>query len=102
MNRPIDADALKNMKFSHGLHDNGIVYVPMGEVMKNIDKAPTIGGWISVKDRTPENIKPVLVWESQGFAYVDNYIDGDWSIGSANGAIITHWMPLPEAPKEKT
>ena len=59
------------------------------------------GKWISVKDSLPENIKPVLVWESQGFAYVDNYLDGDWSIGSENGAIITNWMPLPEPPKEE-
>lgn len=41
--RPIDADALKNMKFSCGMHDdNYIVYAPIREVMENIDKAPTI------------------------------------------------------------
>jgi hypothetical protein len=70
-------------------------------IMAYIDECPVndTNGWISVKDRLPEDIKPVLVWESQGFAYVDNYLNGDWSIGSANGAIITHWMPLPEPPK---
>lgn len=41
--RPIDADALKNMRFSCGMHDdNYIVYAPIREVMENIDKAPTI------------------------------------------------------------
>ena len=41
--RPIDADALKHMKFRCGMRDdNYIMYVPMHEVMDNIDKAPTI------------------------------------------------------------
>ena len=57
--------------------------------------------WISVKDRLPDEGKYVLVWESQGFAYCDEMICGIWNIGANNGAIITHWMPLPEPPKEE-
>lgn len=56
--------------------------------------------WISVKDRLPENEESVLVWEKQGFVYVDTRKGDTWVIGTPNGAIITHWMPLPESPKE--
>ena len=40
--RLVDADALKKMNFSNGLNENGILYVPFGEVMRNIENAPTI------------------------------------------------------------
>lgn len=57
-------------------------------------------GWISVKEKLPGEGIWVLVWEKQGFAYNDKLVSGVWQIGANNGAIITHWMPLPEGPKE--
>ena len=40
--RLIDADALRNkMFFSEGLRENGILYVPFNEVVRNINDAPT-------------------------------------------------------------
>lgn len=49
--RLVDADELKSMKFSCGMHDDDyVMYVPIREVMENIDRAKTVGGWISVKD----------------------------------------------------
>ena len=56
--------------------------------------------WISVKDKMPEEAVPVLVWEQQGFAYVDIYKGGVWGIGTPNLAKITHWMSIHEPPKE--
>ena len=72
--------------------------------------------WISVKDRLPAYEVPVLVYrpsmaapilvdEYQGFwdeDDLDNWCEG-WALyGKHNGKdIITHWMPLPEPPKEK-
>ena len=39
----IDADKLKNMKFSCAMHDDDyIMYAPIREVRENIDKAQTI------------------------------------------------------------
>ena len=70
------------------------------EKLTDFDKAPTVGEWISAKDRLPEEDSSVLVWEKQGFAFVDWYKFGVWQLGAENRAIITHWMPLPDPPKE--
>lgn len=119
--RPIDADALKNMRFSCAMHDdNFIVYVPMREVKENIDKAPTIGGWISVKDRLPEKDGDYLtrlrhggmkvMGFTQNLRKVDDYYfrkkkPGWYEYDSERGFCerndITHYMPLPELPKEE-
>ena len=65
--------------------------------------------WISVKDRLPDIYQRVLILirgrifissieEEYGGEYRDGVIrfwDGDWDWPE-----VTHWMPLPEAPKE--
>lgn len=72
-----------------------------------------VGGnqWISVKDRTPEDEKPVLAY--YGFYHEDDdlgarfigtltYFSHDpephWQHEST-GLFVTHWMPLPEPPE---
>lgn len=61
--------------------------------------------WISVKDRLPEKknesylccVDSYLFTDSQ---YVDIRVfrgDGTWELGKN----VTHWMPLPELPKEE-
>lgn len=119
--RLIDADALKNMCFSSGMHDdNCIIYVPMHEVMRYIDTAPTVGGWISVKDKLPETNDEVLTTylydDKPNIRYVESasYFDdgegeGHWhsvwdefSIGRIRKTTIA-WMPMPKPykpPKE--
>lgn len=61
----------------------------------------TVQEWVSVKDRLPEtsglyaiskyNV-PTLAW----------YTGKDWRFANTAAVVndITHWMPLPEAPKE--
>ena len=73
-------------------------------------------GWISIKDRLPERIgldddmtEYVLVCETapSGNKYVSvcGYEATGWSdwdnFGTINPKNITHWMPLPEPPKEE-
>ena len=50
--------------------------------------------WISAKDRLPELEKEVLVYDSFGKMYIGLITDG-WK-----GLYVTHWMPLPEPPKD--
>ena len=98
--RMIDADKLKEriVVVYESLHNYKFVNL----LYKWIDQQPTADKWISVKDKLPDEGKYVLVWESQGFAYCDKLVCGIWNIGANNGAIITHWMPLPEGPREES
>ena len=55
--------------------------------------------WIPVTERLPERFKRVLTVDKYG-VITFNWISGDgknWSTGYH----ITHWMPLPPAPKEE-
>lgn len=65
------------------------------------------GEWISVNDRLPKNEDWVLAYGDGKFcmAFVDQ--DDQWctEADEYDGYIenvnwVTHWMPLPEAPKE--
>jgi Protein of unknown function (DUF551) len=64
--------------------------------------------WISVKDRLPETGDDVLVWLDHGCELASYLIPYGWQSEFINWlewaacrVNITHWMPLPEAPKEK-
>lgn len=58
--------------------------------------------WISVKDRQPKHHTPVLAFCDNGdtiFGFIDFY--KHWAeVGSEIPYEVTHWMPLPEPPKE--
>lgn len=64
--------------------------------------------WISVEDRLPDNenervlvfLKDADFTKPIGFNKIDTdrYIDGKWVRW---GRYVTHWMPLPDAPKMK-
>ena len=63
--------------------------------------------WISVEDRLPEEDGEYLTWN--GLIYYLIWFNaslGLWNVsedGDTSTAIrgVTHWMPLPEAPKKK-
>lgn len=56
--------------------------------------------WISVKDKLPAPLEDVLVCYANGNVSCSYKLYlGDWSFESLYGPV-THWMPLPEPPKE--
>lgn len=62
----------------------------------------TVQRWVPVTERLPEEDVRVLVWLSkQDFLYTridtDRLINGKWTRWNWR---VTHWMPLPEPPKE--
>jgi hypothetical protein len=68
--------------------------------------------WISVKDRLPKVLQSVLVSLSNKkqtgelvhsgiFWHKKFCIDGDNSISQKLSKDVTHWMPLPEPPKQE-
>lgn len=136
--RTIDADALfAEVKSRHDMY-KGCTYIgdkarqdELGAFMGDIVNAPTIGSWISVKDRLPEENEAVnIVWmntepesyyehiKGKPFVATGVYFHGRWywwssivqdylaEYGSCEVdemdkvIVITHWMPIPEPPKE--
>lgn len=108
--RLIDADAL--IKDIDGDLLDGIAEA---RAIEKIENAPTIGGWISVKDRLPKSMaNKVLVWLEHedlvgyiGFGHYEKYKGQEiWYDLEHNeaflirGYVVTHWMPLPEPPEE--
>ena len=66
------------------------------------DELPTVfiypTEWILATDRVPKEDEVVLTWGKQGAVLLDWRHDNKWCCFSG----ITHWMPLPEPPKEET
>lgn len=57
--------------------------------------------WISVEDEMPEDNVEVLTINKFNFPVVCYRFRGYWFSRHGNEYVgITHWMPLPEAPKE--
>lgn len=111
--RLIDADALKALPILNGNYDkenaNEHFILGIETAMDCVDQMPTIGGWISVKDRLPEQTNIYLTCNKSSFAHGIYFSTtlfikdkGFWnSIWDKPVKTVTHWMPLPELPKEE-
>lgn len=96
--RPIDADALRD----EWLYENG-TFEP-NDVLDSIDIQPTITAprWVRCKDEMPKDGDWVLIWAKaytvtiQAFHESGAWIDDRFE----KYTDVTHWMPLPEPPKE--
>ena len=61
--------------------------------------------WISVKDRLPEEDQEVLIydWPSRSTCifWKSRKLAHQWELSNGRNCNPTHWMPLPEPPKEE-
>lgn len=76
------------------------------EHILDMSKMVDVNGWISVKDRLPEegdDLSIMLVWRRFEHDYdtVRWRHQQGWDCVIQDKATITHWMPLPEPPKEE-
>lgn len=58
--------------------------------------------WISVKKRLPEDTGKYIVCTTKGSVYCTRFIVHSWrrDFQTDINTHITHWMPMPEPPKE--
>lgn len=113
--RLIDADALKaylgmsdeceKCKRDARLCQFDQVFTRM-DVCEIIDEAPTVGNWISVKDRLPVDDQDVLVWlyeeeEHRICTFSEDVGKGIWDSECGWRLVNDNdmWMPLPELPE---
>lgn len=97
MARLIDADAL--IKDIDGDLLDGIAEA---RAIEKIENAPTIGGWISVKDRLPEEYERILTYDKYSDVKENRLLRSYPCVSWSYGFHVTHWMPLPESPKEES
>ena len=73
------------------------------DLMEELDKR--VHRWISVEERLPDYDSTVLMFEQVGLftAIAMGRLTRDEGFVTQDGfpADVTHWMPLPEPPKEK-
>ena len=117
--RLIDADRAKDAIYTDfwehfTQHHDSDQTALIDMVMDDIDETPTVtpSGWVSVNDRLPE---PEFAGQQRGFYLVAlsngvveelmyefrHYENMMFNVGWHETAYpVTHWMPLPEPPKE--
>ena len=115
--RTIDADALREAVESHVTSVSVCATAEQARgrtdfkklCLKDINEAPTVGGWISVEDELPKLGDMVLFTGLSSFGTrfttQRGWFDGTfWKRDTGetvySNTPVTHWMPLPEPPKE--
>ena len=98
------ADAIEQLStysdFYEELTDKGIK-----TIRELLDKFPT---WIPVTERLPDTCAPVLVCLRWGMDDYEITVGEYWGNSKASPGwgifdpYVTHWMPLPDPPKEET
>ena len=58
------------------------------------------GEWIPVREKLPENDTAVIVATDHEMVFQCLYAYDGWDLWEGYPVNITHWMPLPEPPKE--
>lgn len=92
--RLIDADALIREFTAGDLYH-------AGDIEEKIDNAPTVSGWISAKDKLPDDTAKGRLYlvVNNGNVDVGIFHYGLWLLPTDN-VNVSHWMPFPDAPKE--
>lgn len=104
--RPIDADHLQEaMK---NVTDDPTCPIHIAATIDQIiDCAPTVDDWIPCRERMPENETEVLIFcpdfcerIKKAVFIEDGFYEERSDLIVKPGEYCTHWMPLPEPPKE--
>ena len=86
------------------------VHIDIDAVRRAVNDVPAVSGWVSVKDRLPDKEGQYICWFGKNTlikgAAIATYLEELKAFGSFESLKtypnVTHWMPLPEPPKEVT
>lgn len=104
-------DILEYFKDINIAYNSSVMFDTLKDMLGELESENKAHGWISMKDRMPETCHAVLVYTPhyKNIWAASMHEDGNWYIWSPGGRVlldpdwygpITHWMPLPEPPKE--
>lgn len=101
--------SLRDISWKYGIYgtEKATVLQDAADAMEQLEA--TVPRWIPVTERLPEAGKRVLCYcRANIYEVMKMRTDGDWVHNDQvydstyMGKFVTHWMPLPEPPKEET
>ena len=98
MSELIDKEALLDECLNHYEVGNIEQNCTMDWVCKTVRNFPAASPWHRVEEPPKENGRYLVSWE--GAVTTDEYKNGVWLYASMFNLRVTHWIPLPEPPKE--
>lgn len=83
-----------------------LAYCEVCPVWSLIKDAPTVAAspWHRVEERLPDDSREVIIFTASRIEGVGSFIRPNWYQWYSGGGLpvdVTHWMPLPEPPKEE-
>lgn len=72
-------------------------------IWTKIDEMPTASLWHRVEEELPDDSRDVIIFTVSGIIGIGSFIRPNWYQWYSGGGFpvdVTHWMPLPEPPKE--
>ena len=87
----------KNCEYEHVLGCVTKMNERAADAIEVLSKTENTTRWIPVTERLPKEQETVLTWGEQGIILLNWRHDNKWCCCLGD---VTHWMPLPEPPKE--
>lgn len=93
-----DEDYLSDRQFERAIEDEKAAY------MRGLNDGKRMANWISVEENLPNGLGTVLIYTPRGGVSFGWFNGAYWERGAETKRkpikTVTHWMPLPESPKE--
>lgn len=75
----------------------------LDDALTDLEDFPTASPWHRVEERLPDDSRDVIIFTASRIIGVGSFIRPNWYQWYSGGGLpvdVTHWMPLPELPKE--
>ena len=89
-------------KYLLEIRHDGTVYDAIGHMVA-AQAVQFESPWHRVEDELPDDSRDVIIFTTSGIVGIGSFIRPNWYQWYSGGGLpvdVTHWMPLPEPPKE--